>query len=91
MFIIAMMSSVVSASYYLKTIKMIMFDEPFQQNEEFSIIPLKTNNTDDSNEGTRNISPIHAFTISTSTAFLSLFILDSELLINSIELALNSI
>lgn len=93
MFIIAIMSSVVSASYYLKTIKIIMFDEPSHQNQEFSsrVIPQKTNNTDGSNNGTSNISPIHAFSISTCTAFLSLFILDSELLINSIELALNSI
>jgi len=90
MFIIAIMSSVVSASYYLKTIKIIMFDEPSPQNQEFSVIPQKTNNTDDSNNGTSNISPLHAFSISTCTAFLSLFILDSELLINSIELALNS-
>ncbi|KNF06925.1 NADH dehydrogenase subunit 2 (mitochondrion) [Puccinia striiformis f. sp. tritici PST-78] len=92
MFIIAIMSSVVSASYYLKTIKIIMFDEP-NQDQEFSsrVIPLNTNNTDDSINGTSNISPIHAYSISTCTAFLSLFILDSELLINSIELALNSI
>lgn len=91
MFIIAIMSSVVSASYYLKTIKIIMFDEP-NQDQEFSsrVIPLNTNNTDDSINGTSNISPIHAYSISTCTAFLSLFILDSELLINSIELALNS-
>jgi NADH:ubiquinone oxidoreductase subunit 2 (subunit N) len=51
MFILAIMSSVVSASYYLKTIKIIMFDEPSHQNQEFSsrVIPQKTNNTDDSN------------------------------------------
>ena len=91
MFILAIMSSVVSASYYLKTIKIIMFDEP-NQDQEFSsrVIPLNTNNTDDSINGTSNISPIHAYSISTCTAFLSLFILDSELLINSIELAINS-
>ena len=91
MFIIAIMSSVVSASYYLKTIKIIMFDEP-NQDQEFSsrVIPLNTNNTDDSINGTSNISPIHAYSISTCTAFLSLFILDSELLINSMELAINS-
>lgn len=77
MFIIAIMSSVVSASYYLKTIKIIMFD--FHQ----SSIP-------NDNKKASNISPLHAFSIATSTAFLSLFILDSELLINSIELALNT-
>ena len=82
------MSSVVSASYYLKTIKIIMFDEPSHQNQEFWVIP---NNTDDSNNGTSNISPLHAFSIATCTAFLSLFILDSELIINSIELALYTI
>ena len=81
MFIIAIMSSVVSASYYLKTIKIIMFDEPLHQ--EFWVLP-------DVNKKASNISPLHAFSIATSTAFLSLFILDSELLINSIELALNT-
>lgn len=75
MFIIAIVSSVVSASYYLKTIKIIMFDEPFL----FS-----------SSKRASNISPLHAFSIATSTAFLSLFILDSELIINSIELALST-
>lgn len=81
-----------SASYYLKTIKIIMFDEPFHQNQEFSEIPQKTNNTGDYyNNVTSNISPLHAFSIATSTAFLSLFILDSELIINSIELAINKI
>nr|YP_009681216.1 NADH dehydrogenase subunit 2 [Austropuccinia psidii]QDH07265.1 NADH dehydrogenase subunit 2 [Austropuccinia psidii] len=84
-FIIAIMSSVVSASYYLKIIKIIMFDEPSNQNQEFSVISQKTNNTGD--PGASNISPMHALSIATCTAFLSLFILDSELLINSIELA----
>lgn len=91
-FIIAIMSSVVSASYYLKIIKIIMFDEPehSNQNQEFSskVISQKTNNP---NNGTSHISPLHAFSIATCTAFLSLFILDSELLINSIELALFTI
>lgn len=74
-----------SASYYLKIIKIIMFDEPSNQNQEFSVISQKTNNTGD--PGSSNISPMHALSIATCTAFLSLFILDSELLINSIELA----
>lgn len=73
-FIIAIMSSVISASYYLKIIKIIMFDEP--------------NNEGGANSSSNsNISPLHAFSIATCTAFLTLFILDSELLINSIELA----
>ncbi|KAI8445541.1 hypothetical protein BY996DRAFT_6434616 [Phakopsora pachyrhizi] len=38
-----------------------------------------------------NISPLHAYTISTGTAFICLFILDSEVLINSIELSLLTI
>lgn len=71
------MSSVVSASYYLKTIKIIMFDEPSHKYTQ------KTNNNNKKN----NISPLHAYSIAICTAFLSLFILDSELLINSIELA----
>ena len=83
MFIIAIVSSVVSASYYLKTIKIIMFDEPFHQEFSSRVLPNVNNKAS-------NISPLHAFSIATSTAFLSLFILDSELLINSIELALNT-
>ena len=83
MFIIAIMSSVVSASYYLKTIKIIMFDEPFHPEFSSRVLP-------NVNKKASNISPLHAFSIATSTAFLSLFILDSELLINSIELALNT-
>lgn len=92
---IAIMSSVVSASYYLKIIKIIMFDEPSSQNQEYSskvmVISQRINNMDDPKNGTSKISPLHAFSIATCTAFLSLFILDSELLINSIELALFTI
>lgn len=88
-----------SASYYLKIIKIIMFDEPSNQNQEgrfgvgqFSVISQKTNNIQNPDDkGTSHISPLHAYSIATCTAFLSLFILDSELLINSIELALFTI
>nr|YP_003795685.1 NADH dehydrogenase subunit 2 [Phakopsora meibomiae]ACT36167.1 NADH dehydrogenase subunit 2 [Phakopsora meibomiae] len=79
-FMIAIMSSVVSASYYLKIIKIIMFDEGGSKMIE---IPQRIRRS--------NISPLHAYTISTGTAFISLFILDSEFLINSIELAILTI
>lgn len=76
-----------SASYYLKIIKIIMFDEPSSQEFSSKVIPQKTNSTEYLHKGASNISPIHAISISICTAFLSLFILDSELIINSIELA----
>lgn len=79
-FMIAIMSSVVSASYYLKIIKIIMFDEG-----KMIEIPQRVSIR------RSNISPLHAYTISTGTAFISLFILDSEFIINSIELAILTI
>ncbi len=87
------MSSVISASYYLKIIKIIMFDEPnnetaFNNNTDSATHKIFQHTIEYSNS---NISPIHAFTIATSTAFITLFILDSELLINSIELAIFTI
>nr|YP_003795375.1 NAD2 [Phakopsora pachyrhizi]ACT15469.1 NAD2 [Phakopsora pachyrhizi] len=79
-FMVAIMSSVVSASYYLKIIKIIMFDGGGSKMIE---TPHRIRIS--------NISPLHAYTISTGTAFICLFILDSEVLINSIELSLLTI
>ena len=90
------MSSVISASYYLKIIKVIMFDEPnnaTSNSYSYSNINSDINSNRDSNNSdsnsniNSNISPLHAFSIATCTAFITLFILDNELLINSIELA----
>ncbi|CAH7670158.1 hypothetical protein PPACK8108_LOCUS4862 [Phakopsora pachyrhizi] len=71
---------VVSASYYLKIIKIIMFDGGGSKMIE---TPHRIRIS--------NISPLHAYTISTGTAFICLFILDSEVLINSFELLLLTI
>lgn len=101
------MSSVISASYYLKIIKIIMFDEPnkdlnmnlhsystsskkatdSQYVKPISLVGIEGNEQTQTIDSYSYISPIHAFSIATGTAFLTLFILDSELLINSIELA----
>lgn len=102
------MSSVISASYYLKIIKIIMFDEPnndtrtpqsytdtpsvgldqtHARNIPASSMHARPSGFGFCSEGDRYISPLHAISIATCTAFLTLFILDSELLINSIELA----
>lgn len=67
-FVIAIVCSVISAAYYLKVIKVIMFD---------------------SSTSVQNglvLGPAHSYTIAVLTAFICLFILDSQLIINCTEL-----
>lgn len=73
-FITAIICSVISAAYYLKVIKVLMFDTNSSSSDKMDI--------NDSLE----VSPLHCYTMAVVTAFLCLFILDPELIINCTEL-----
>lgn len=68
-FLTAIICSVISAAYYLKVIKVIMFDTTVQSH--FQKVSL---------------SPLHSYTMAVITAFICLFILDSQLILNCTEL-----
>lgn len=79
-FITAIICSVISAAYYLKVIKVLIFDT------NVSSLPSLQNE-----KQIRLVSPIHSYTIAAITAFVCLFILDPELILNCTELVALSI
>lgn len=81
-FLTAVACSVISASYYLKIIKVVIFDEP-DKNSDISHVLVQGNNNV---THMMNISALHSYSIAVLTAFLTLFILDPKLIINSTEL-----
>lgn len=72
--IVAILVSVISASYYLKIVKVIHFDS----------VPSSTDL--DTNKPNVEISNIHSYIISTFTLIILLFMLNPTLLLNSTQL-----
>jgi NADH-ubiquinone oxidoreductase chain 2 len=90
--IVAILVSVISASYYLQIIKVIHFPISITnvQNDSNSIKVLENNSNNKSN----NIVPvtnIHSMTISILTLTIGLFILNPSILLNSTHLLALSI
>ena len=79
-FITAIICSVISAAYYLKVIKVVMFDEPVQTEKMTSHVPQNM-----------SVSSVHSYSIAVLTALITLFILDPKLIINCTELVALSI
>lgn len=71
--VIAILSSVVSAVYYLRVIRVIHFDVP-------STMPVTTGPLETS---TATVSSVHSYVISTLTLFVVLFAANPNLLLNS--------
>jgi NADH-ubiquinone oxidoreductase chain 2 len=69
--IVAILVSVISASYYLKIIKVMYFDT----SENMSTYSYNTEET--------SITNVHAFTISSLTMLITLFVLQPTILLNS--------
>lgn len=69
-FLTAIVCSVISAAYYFKVIKVMMFDSVPSDQVKKEVL----------------ISPLHGYTMAVLTAFLCLFILDPRLIINCTEL-----
>lgn len=69
--IVAILVSVISASYYLKIIKVIYFDAIVENTYDYK------NNTSHS-----NVTSIHAFLISSLTIVITLFVLQPTILLN---------
>ena len=77
--IIAILVSVISASYYLKIIKVLHSTEPSDINKE--IIEESKNNL-----SAPTLGGVHSFMISTLTLFILFFILKPSILLNSTQL-----
>jgi NADH-ubiquinone oxidoreductase chain 2 len=74
LYIIAIICSIISASYYMKIIKIMMFS---------TIDPLKSTQED---PGYIVINNLQSYTMSLLTLFTCLFILDPNIILNSTEL-----
>lgn len=81
-FITAIVCSIISAAYYLKVIKVLMFDHSTGSFIFSQLSPGQEHVT---------ISPVHSYFIAMITAFLCLFILDCKLILNCTELVALSI
>lgn len=75
--IVAILVSVISASYYLKIIKVMYFDTKSNEN-------TLVNNFTDNNE--KSITNLHAFLISSLSMLITLFVLQPTILLNSCHL-----
>ena len=78
--IVAILVSVISASYYLKIIRVIYFDTQDTQNEV-----VYTDSTDNSSDTitTPTITNVHSLLISSLTMIIVLFVLQPSILLNS--------
>lgn len=78
--IIAILVSVISASYYLKIIRVIYFDSPDTQTD----VVYKENNMNSSDSMiTPTITNVHSLLISSLTMIIVLFVLQPSILLNS--------
>lgn len=74
--IIAIIVSVISASYYLKIIRIIFFDNPISNDNDYTI--------------TTQMSNIHSFIITIITFVITIFVIQPNIILNSVTLlALN--
>lgn len=80
--IIAILVSVISASYYLKIIRVIYFDTP----EGASISDITVSKDEFTSVDSNNITNIHSFIISLFTMVITLFFLKPAILLNSCHL-----
>ena len=88
--IIAVLCSVISASYYLKIIRVMYFDtdlkvEP-KQHESSNISPKANSSLMNSTNNVSAISNVHSFVISALTGVITLFLLQPQILLNSSHL-----
>ena len=83
-FITAIVCSVISAAYYLKVIKVLIFDSDPKRNA----LNLSSASTRGLGQHAPAVlvSPLHSYTIAVLTAFICLFILDPKLILNCTEL-----
>ena len=85
--IVAILVSVISASYYLKIIKVLHTENTEIANPLFPLInPGNNGNVISINEESGRMGSIHSFMISTLTLFILLFILKPSILLNSTQL-----
>ena len=82
MALIAIIVSVISASYYLKIIRVLYTESTEENKEDLSLKKLILKNL----KLDINISNLHSFLISTLTLFILLFVLKPSILLNSTQL-----
>jgi NADH-ubiquinone oxidoreductase chain 2 len=79
--LIAIIVSVISASYYLKIIKVLLFLETTKE-ENNNLIKLEINSIKEKKESEIYLTNFHSFIISTLTLFILLFILKPSIILN---------
>lgn len=81
--IIAILVSVISASYYLKIIRVIYFDSPSTSNE---VVCTDSSVNSEDNNPTSTITNVHSLLISSLTMIIVLFVLQPSILLNSCQI-----
>ena len=81
--IIAILVSVISASYYLKLVKLIYFDSPEKNNDNQE---LSLENIKNSNISVLELSNTHSYIISVLTFVLSFFFINPSIILNGTQL-----
>ena len=80
--IIAILVSVISASYYLQIIRVIYFDTQDSNSDTISVYTNNTENTQNSITAD-TITNVHSLLIASLTMIIVLFVLQSSILLNS--------
>lgn len=84
-FVTAIICSIISAAYYLKIIKVLMFDTKTHE-QSAGLGNVDEGLVQVGREIRVTMTSVHSFTMSCLTAFLTLFILDPKILLNCTEL-----
>ena len=81
--IVAIVISVIGASYYLKIVKLMFFDN---NNNTNTIESTNTNTNNNNNDDNNNITTVHSSIISILTLTMTLYLFDSSILLNACHL-----
>jgi len=81
---ICVVTSVISASYYLKIVKVLYFDESYAKDEDNE--KSKKNNSTVNSDTNSKINAAHSLCISVLTVIILLFVFQPQILLNSSKL-----
>ena len=84
--LVAILVSVISASYYLKVLRVMYFDTPQEGVESNKITFYYTVSKTSCHTNVQGITNVHSFVIATLTMLITLFVLQPSILLNSCHL-----
>ena len=84
--IVAILVSVISASYYLKIIRVIYFEKLTNKDDQENTFNTTTPLQDEGFASTQSITNVHSMLIATLTMVITLFVLQPSILLNSCHL-----